>query len=148
MNTNINTENTTTTATAIIATEVPDAKRMSFLPSYFGPRLMMAVEQELFTQMREICVSYTGGYWRFFTLSNGGCFMAPDIDEPVSIEVAGNSYEGTMSSEAAGIACTLFTLSTLAFRCTNSDLLSERFRQLRAFALDHLEAGAIFAAID
>jgi hypothetical protein len=147
MNTSIHTDTNASTTSAIVAVEVPDGKRLSFLPSHFG-RLMMAVEQEVFSEMREICPSYTGGFWRYFTLSNGGCFMAAVLDEPVKIEVIGNGYEGTMSSEAAGITCTLFALSALCFRCTNSEVLAERFHQLRDFAMYHHEAGAIFAAID
>jgi hypothetical protein len=43
----------------ITAALVPDANRLNFLPRHFGTRYMMAVEQEIFTQMREICEDYS-----------------------------------------------------------------------------------------
>ena len=132
----------------ITAALVPDANRLNFLPRHFGTRYMMAVEQEIFTQMREICEDYSGGYFNFYYLSNGGCFIALETSEPLKIAVDGNGYEGTMSAEAAGITATLFALSHLIFRFSNGERLAERFHQLREFALDHAEAGAIFAAID
>jgi hypothetical protein len=98
--------------------------------------------------MRALCESYSGGYFNFYDISNGGCFMALERSEPLTIAGDGNGYEGTMSAEAAGVVSTLFALSHLAFRFFEIELLSERYHQLREFALDHPEAGAILAAID
>lgn len=131
----------------ITATLVPESERLNFLPRHFG-RLMLTVEQEIFTQMRELCETYSGGYWAFHTLSNGGAFLAPAEAEPLAITVHSNDYQGTMTAEAAGITVTLFALSHLAFRYPQEERLSERFHQLREFAGEHAEASAIFAAID
>src|SRR5690349_21628536 len=43
---------------------------------------------------------------------------------------------------------TLYALSHLAFRFEEAAVLSDRFHQLREFALSHREAAAILAAID
>ena len=131
----------------IRATLVPESGRMSFLPRHFG-RLMMQVESEVYTQMRELCEQYSGGYWHYVTLSNGGVFLKPADFEPLSIAVHSNDYRGTMSAEAAGITVTLFALSHLAFRYPDEEQLSDRFHQLREFASEHAEARDIFAAID
>lgn len=61
---------------------------------------------------------------------------------------APNGYSGTVSGDAAGIIATLYALSHLAFRFEAVAVLSERFHQLREFALAHREAAAILAAID
>lgn len=141
---NINTSNVPSLVTAAL---VPEANRLNFLPRHFG-RLMMVVEREVFTQMRDLCESYSGGFFDFYDLSNGGCFMALSQSEPLKIEVLGNGYAGTLSAEAAGIVVTLFALNRLSFRFPHLECLAERFYQLREFASDHPEAGEIFAAID
>jgi hypothetical protein len=146
MNTSTDT-NSIPTPSIVTAALVSDANRLNFLPRHFG-RQMMAVEQEIFTQMRELCEDYNGGYFQFYDLSNGGCFIALETSEPLKIAVDGNGYEGTMSAEAAGITATLFALSALSFRFSHIERLVERYHQLREFAGDHAEAGAIFAAID
>jgi len=61
---------------------------------------------------------------------------------------APNGHSGTVSGDAAGIIATLYALSQLAFRFEEATVLSDRFHQLREFALDHREAVAIFEAID
>jgi hypothetical protein len=132
---------------AISAMLVPDAQRLDFLPRHFG-RQMMAVEQHLYSRLSELSLDYTGGYWNFYDLSNGGCYLAPTAPECMRIVVQGNDFEGTMSADAAGITATLFTLSELSFRFKHAEVLGTRFHQLRDFAGDHAEAALIFRAID
>jgi hypothetical protein len=134
------------TINAVTSALVADDRRPQFLPRFFS-RYMLKVEAQIFSQMRGLCEAYHGGYWNFYELSNGGAFMAPAA-QALLIEVDGNGYQGSMSAEAAGITATLFALSSLSFRYSDAELLAERFHQLRAFALDHPEAGAIFSAID
>jgi len=131
----------------VLATLVSDAQRLDFLPRHFG-RQMMTVEQHLFSRLSELSQDYTGGYWNFYDLSNGGCYLAPTAPEQLRIVVEGNDFEGALSADAAGITVTLFTLSELAFRLPRVEVLSTRFHQLRDFAADHAEAGLIFRAID
>jgi hypothetical protein len=64
MNTSTDT-NSIPTPSIVTAALVPDANRLNFLPRHFG-RQMMAVEQEIFTQMRELCEDYNGGYFQFY----------------------------------------------------------------------------------
>ncbi len=131
----------------ISVTLLADQQRLNFLPRHFG-RQMMAVEQNLYTRLSELSSDYTGGYWNFYDLSNGGCYLAPTAPERMRIVVQGNDFEGTMSADAAGITATLFTLSELSFRFQRAEVLGTRFHQLRDFAADHAEAGLIFRAID
>jgi Antirestriction protein len=96
--------------------------------------------------MRQLAKDYSGGYWHFYELSNGGFYMAPEC-EPLILLVAGNGYAGRMSAEAAGITACLFAFSHLSFRIPD-EVIGCHYHQLRDFALEHPEASAILAAID
>ena len=135
------------TAPSIQAREVPDAERMQMLPRHFG-RDMMTVETAIYTFMRRLTRQYRGGFWRFFELSNGGFYMAPEGEHATfNICVDENGFDGEMSADAAGITACLFAYSHLSFQIQN-DSLATHYHQLREFALNHPEAASIFAAID
>jgi Antirestriction protein/HipA N-terminal domain len=99
-----------------------------------------------FVQPDRLSQSYFGGCWRFFELSNGGFYMSPP-DDAYEICIDSNGFHGLMSADAAGIAVCLVSFSQLSFEYA-TDIFSEHFHQLREFASDHLEAVAIFEAID
>jgi hypothetical protein len=120
--------------------------RIGTLPKHFGAR-MMTVEHMVYNFMREFVAEYKGAFWDFYELSNGGFYMAPSSD-PVKLSVHTNGFEGTLSADAAGITVCLFTFSHLSFQQPSKDVFSRHFYALREFALDHKEAGSIFAAID
>ncbi len=141
MNSSIN-----TTAQTIEAREVANEARLQSLPRHFG-RHMLTVESAVYAFMRRLANQYSGGYWAFFELSNGGFYMAPKCDTELSICVDGNGFEGTMSADAAGITVCLFALSHLSFQIAD-DRIAEHFHRLRDFALEHAETSAILAAID
>ena len=125
--------------------QVPDEARLETLPRHFG-RHMLTVESAVYSFMRRLAQDYSGGYWHFYELSNGGFYMAPEC-EPIILRVAGNGYAGCMSAQGAGITACLFAFSHLSFRIPEA-LIIDHYYQLRDFALEHPEAGAILAAID
>ena len=129
----------------IEAYRVSDHARMGTLPRHFGPR-MVAVEHKIYDLMGQFVADYDGGFWDFFELSSGGFYMAPQMPA-VQFSVESNGYEGRMSADAAGIAVCLFAFSHLAFD-QNAEVYSRHFHWLRDFALGHVEASQIFAAID
>lgn len=130
----------------IVARTVPAHERLAVLPRHFG-RHMLIVEQTIYGFMRRLAPEYTGGYWHYIELSNGGFYMAPAQEEPLRIMVDGNGFDDTMSAPAAGITVCLFALSHLSFRLEHESI-STHFHTLRDFALTHAEASAILAAID
>lgn len=67
--------------------------------------------------MSRFARTYSGGYWRFFELSNGGFHMSPP-DEAYELCIDSNGFEGRMSADAAGITVCLFALSYLSFDYT------------------------------
>lgn len=132
----------------IVASRVPDDSRMDFLPHYFGGAMLLA-EACVYKLAEEQSGDYKGGLWDFFELTNGGAFMAPSSPDVLLLSVRTNGYVGELSREAAGIVWTLFALSHLSFRFPDAaELLSQRYYQLRDYALDHPEARAILAAMD
>lgn len=136
----------------VTATRVPENRRLRALPNHFG-RHMMLVESKVFDHIRLLDKDYTGGFWDFYELSNGGFFMRPAGEKQHAIGRADigwpeNGYTGTMSSEAAGITACLFALCDVSARVPDPDRIADHFHLLRDYAADHAEAGEIFAAID
>lgn len=138
-------------AAPLVATEVAEDSRMLFLPALFGPRLMLRGEAIVYGWMRKLSTDYTGGLWNFYTLNNGGYYLAPDSPDRLSITVPGNYFEGELSADAAGIVATLSALCQLAAECVDTDAgdkFADHYHQLRDFVHTHAEAGAIFRAIN
>ncbi|MDA3922321.1 MAG: antirestriction protein [Salinisphaera sp.] len=129
------------------ATAVPEDQRMHFLPRFFGHDMRVG-ETLVFNWMQELAADYDGGYWTFYELSNGGFYMAPELDcETIRIRCSGNFYNGQMSPDAAGIVATLYALNALVWK-TRRSRHKDMFDRLRDYAGDHAEGPAIFAAID
>ena len=84
--------------------------------------------------------------WQFFELSNGGFYMSPPEDS-YELTIHSNGFRGHMSADAAGITVCLFAFSHLSFEYT-TDIISRHYHWLLEYAKDHVEASAIFAAID
>jgi hypothetical protein len=134
----------------ISAALVAEHQRLDFLPRHFG-QLMLNVEAYIYNRFDLLCPEYKGGYWEFYDLSNGGCYLAPD-GGTYRIRQPNNYFDEVVSADAAGIIVTLYAMSELSFRYYNCEqgtqVFSERFYQLRDFALSHAEASLIFRAID
>lgn len=136
------------TTSSLIAVSVPDAQRLNFWPKHFGkiPQWML-LEPRAFAWMDRLCDAYSGRCWNYYTLSNGGAFIAPDSEDNWTMfnKLNGNSLE--MSSEGAGIAVCLLNWSHHACR-TGSPAMSKHYYHLREFALSHPECSAITHIID
>jgi len=124
----------------VTASLVASNRRLTFLPTYFGPRLMMRGESLVYAWLRRLSEDY-----------NGGFYLAPELTGRLCLEVDGNGYSGELSADAAGIVATLFTLGQLAADNQGTDVadvLIDRYHFLRDFVRDHAEAAEIFRAID
>jgi hypothetical protein len=136
----------------IVAVEVPGRDRMKFLPDLFGKRLMLVGESLVYVWAKGLCDTYTGGFWKFFRLSNGGLYMAPSRSERMTLVVEGNGFEGDFGSDAAGIVITLYALNQLMWDVAaakrDCSLLVDRYHALREFASGHDECDLILSAID
>lgn len=138
------------TQTALTATVVTDEQRIHFWPQHFGtiPQWIM-LEPRIFAWMDRFCADYSGGVWCFYTLSNGGAFMAPETenDDKWTLFNSMNGNHAEMSTEPAGIAVCLIEYSHHACR-TECDAMTEQYYCLRDYALQHPECHSIMRIID
>ena len=138
--------------TTITAEIVSENQRMDVLPALFGSAFMRG-ENLITGYMRNICAGYTGGYWNFISLSNGGFYLRPDM-EKVDLSIAGNGFQKEVSADAAGIVVTLYALNMLMWDSADSDrqeLLNHLYQQsekLKDYAETISEHSAIYRAID
>ena len=115
----------------------------------FDLNFPMRLEPTIFSFADHMAENYSGGYWDFFTLSNGGFYMHPQSDGPFIVSCE-NGHEGSLSGDALGIVVCLYAYSHLSF-CVGGGLdevCAEHYHRLREFALNHDEADGIFSAID
>lgn len=110
--------------------------------------LWIKLESQVFHVMDSFCDEYQGAYWEFCVLSNQGAFIYPDMSEKMlTLFNPHNGNEATMSAEAAGIAVCLIVFSLWSFK-TESQVMVDRFYQLRDYAIQHTESAEIFHLID
>lgn len=127
---------------------------LSGLPQWVSERILLQINQlplepRIFAWMGRFCEGYSGGIWSFYTLSNGGAFMAPDAesDDKWHLLNSMNGNDAEMSTEAAGIAVCLIEYSHHACR-TECDVMTAHYYRLRDYAQQHPEAHAILRIID
>ena len=135
-------------AMQIAKTRIPGDQRYDHVDRIFGIHFPLRLEPVIFTFADRLSKDYTGGYWNFYALSNGGFFMAPESDALFTV-YADNGFQVKMSAEAFGITACLYAYSNLSFG--DGELAEEcakQFHLLREYMLDHPEVGAILAAID
>ncbi|KXB09722.1 antirestriction protein (plasmid) [Xylella fastidiosa] len=134
----------------ITVSEVPEGD-LGFMLTQLREDLIIRSESLICIWMRRLCKHYSGALWHYYRLSNGGFYMAPDLDELLEVQVDGNGFNGKMSADAAGIVATLFGLNHLVTEVAERDaveVLIKRHELLYEFAIGHPEATAIFDAID
>ncbi|HEJ9055921.1 TPA: antirestriction protein [Serratia fonticola] len=137
-------------STTLSATVVLENQRPHFWHQHFGsiPQWMI-LEPHVFSWMDRLCADYHGGSWDFYTLGNGGAFIAPEADDDKKWSLFNkmNGNGADMSAEAAGITACLMAYSHHACR-TESEAMTDHFYRLREYALHHPDSRAIFALID
>lgn len=133
---------------AIKALLVPELQRLDAADKHFGIRFPMIFEPMVYRFTEQLAETYTGAYWHFYTLSNGGFYMAPNLENSFTL-IADNGYTGTISADALGITACLYTYSQLSFsKDAFGQSCTKQYHLLYAFAMEHSEAKAIRAAID
>lgn len=136
------------TTSIITAVLVSEAQRMDTADKFFGIRYPVTVEPMVYHFATQLAPAYNGGYWNFYQLSNGGFFMAPKLDESFKV-IADNGFNGSMSAEALGVTACLYAYSNLSFgEGRFGETCADHYHWLRAFAMEHAEAGGVLAAID
>jgi Antirestriction protein len=136
------------TTSTITNTIVPESERMNIVDGLFGMAYMLKLEPAVFSIAEALAEEYTGGYWEFHDLSNGGFYMAPQHDTEFNVSCE-NGFEGKLSPDAFGIAVCLYAYSELSFVGDRmAKTCAQQYHLLREYAAEHPEAGAIYRAID
>ena len=92
--------------------------------------------------------TYDGGYWDFYTLSNGGFYMAPAEDRIYHVS-CDNMFEGDLSADALGITACLYAYSHLSFSDGRfARVCACHYHLLREYMMEHPEVSAILGATD
>lgn len=120
--------------------------RSRTLPARF-PGLFLVFEMSVYNYMDKFVKSYSGGYWEYFELSNGGFYMSLKSYQSFRVEIDSNCFEGTLSADAASLVANLFVYCQLANQ-HELDYLIEGFHKLRDYARLHPEGHLILSAID
>ncbi len=138
-----------TTPATIFRDLLNDTQRLEVPAKLFGIRFPLYVESFAFDTAGSLSEAYTGGYWNFYSLSNGAFYMAPSQDEPFKV-VCENGFEGLMSADAFGITVCLYAYSQLSFSGNPefAATCAEQYHLLREYMAEHAEVGAILAATD
>ena len=137
-----------TSSNAITRSLIAEASRMKATHTFFGLHFPLRLEPTVFHMAGMLSDQYQGGSWEFYALSNGGFYMAPEANTIFTV-TSENGFEGPMSGDALGITACLYAYSHLSFAQNSlGELCARHYHWLREYALDHSEAGAIFAAID
>ena len=132
----------------ITAELVPEALRMDTADDLFGMRFPLKLEPAIYKFAEYLSSEYNGGYWDFFTLSNGGFYIAPRNDAPYRVS-SDNGFKGSMSAEALGVTACLYAYSNLSFgEGKFGETCADHYHRLREFVMGHAEAWGILAAID
>lgn len=135
--------------TPIYREQLPEAQRGPHAAKLFGIRFPLMVEPYIFDSAGSLSEQYDGGYWEFYSLSNGSFYMAPTSREQFHV-VCANGFEGDLSADAFGITACLYAYSLLSF-AADEKLAEECTRQyhwLREYVAQHTEAVTIWKATD
>lgn len=139
----------TTSATPIYREKLQGAQRCAHVQKLFGIRFPLMVEPYTFDSAGSLSEQYDGGFWEFYTLSNGGFFMAPTSRESFHV-VCANGFKGDLSADAFGITSCLYAWSLLSFAADEklAEECAKQYHWLRDYAAQHPEAAAIWRATD
>ena len=140
---------TTQTTLSLVTRElVPEDRRMAVAERLFGIHFPLQMEPVIYGITERMAEDYSGGYWEFYTLSNGGFYMAPAEDRVFHV-TCDNMFEGDLSADALGITACLYAYSHLSFSNTRFARVSAcHYHRLREYMFEHPEVKQILGATD
>lgn len=139
---------TSMTSQAITNTIVSESARMVTVDRLFGLGYVLKLEPAVFSIAEALASDYTGGYWEFHDLSNGGFYMAPRFDTEFTVSCE-NGFVGKLSPDSFGITVCLYAFSELSFSDDRlAHTCASQYHLLREYVSAHIEAQSIYKAID
>lgn len=136
------------TTPSVQSTLVPSLNRVSVTAALFGHLFSIRLEPTIYAMAARLAGSYTGGYWDFYMLSNGGFYMAPAEQAKFDV-VSDNGFAGTLSGDALGITVCMYAYSHLSFAHDPfASLCASQFYRLREYVMEHAEAAVMLRVLD
>ena len=136
------------TQTIVTRELVPEDRRMDVADRLFGPKFPLRIEPTVYIVTERMAEDYHGGYWDFYTLSNGGFYMAPSGDHFYHV-TCDNMFEGDLSADALGITACLYAYSHLSFSGGGfARECARHYHLLREYMFEHPEVREILGATD
>ena len=121
---------------------------MAITEKLFGMRFPMELEPRIYNFTERLSEDYKGGYWDFYTLSNGGFYLSL-ADMKTYHVISDNMFEGDLSADALGITACLYAYSHLSFTDGRfGRVCACHYHRLRAYMFEHEKVSAILGAID
>ena len=139
---------TQTTLNLVTRELVPEDRRLAVVEKLFGMAFPMQIEPVVYGITERMADTYSGGYWDFYTLSNGGFYLSLS-DESTYHVSCDNQFEGDLSADAISVTACLYAYSNLSFG--HGEFAREcarHYHLLREFMMDHAEVRAILGATD
>ena len=125
-----------------------DHQRINHTAAIFGVYFPLSLEPFVYSITDSIASEYNGGYWEFYSLSNGGFYMAPVSDSIFHVS-CDNGFEGDLSADALGITACLYAYSHISFSDDDfAETCAQHYHLLREYMLEHSEVRVILGAID
>jgi hypothetical protein len=128
---------------------IPEDQRLDFTANLFGAHFPLMIEPVIYGITERMSEAYSGGYWQFYSLDNGGFYMAPDSDQVFQVS-CGNYFSGQLTADALGITACLYAFSHGSFSRDEAlgKLCAKHYHLLRHYMYEHPQVAAILGAID
>ncbi len=127
-------------------------RRGNILPHYIGSKFII-FEQNIYGYTDHFVEGYSGGFWQFYELSNGGFYMSVDCDKEVTFENPDNYFSEIMDADTMSIIINLYVTNHLAFKYHDSNdeaaaIFTRLYLHLLEYAKEQPNASTILRAID
>jgi hypothetical protein len=135
--------------TPVTRTLIPEDQRLAVIEKTFGAHFPLMIEPVIYGITEKMTEAYSGGYWQFYNLGNGGFYMAPEGDQIYQVS-CDNYFTGVLSADALGLTACLYAYSHCSFsrdECFGR-LCAMQYHLLRHHMYEHEEVANILGAID
>ena len=86
--------------TPVTRSLIPEGQRLPHTATLFRTHFPLVIEPVIYGITDKMADAYYGGYWDFYTLDNGGFYLAPEGDQIFQVS-CDNYFTGELSAVCA-----------------------------------------------